>query len=394
MKKPKNSDELRSSRRRFFKMAAMGSIGAAVLPPWMGYSQEEKKDEKPSTNIEDAKKYPRNTNSMPGKYPGKVVKATHPQAVVDGSIDAEKADLMLKEAMLRLTGAANINEAWLQFVGPDDIIGLKVNPVAGKLLFSSHEVTRAVIRQLEEAGIPRKNLVIWDRREMQLHEVGYTEEAYPGIRITGTECQDKEGSLYDAEGELYSLSRIDKDWYYWADVEGEYDAYTLPYMVNGGKYSYFSKIVTQEVDKIINLPILKNAGSSVTLCMKNLAYGAVTNTGRLHKKLWSDTSAEVCAFPPLRDKVVLNIVDGLRGCYEGGPSANPQYFIDYNTLLVGSDAVAVDQVGYEMVTKVRIEKGVQEKEDPRYRKFMVMAEELQLGIADPAKIERINVELG
>ena len=78
---------------------------------------------------------------------------------------------------------------------------------------------------------------------------------------------------------------IDKEWYYWADCEQEYDAYTLPYMVNSGKYSYFSKICTQEVDKIINVPILKNAGPTVTLCMKNLAYGAITNTGRLHKTL-------------------------------------------------------------------------------------------------------------
>lgn len=375
-------------------MAAIGGIGAAILPPWMGYSQEEEKEGKPVTNIEDALKYPRNKDSMPGKYPGRVVRVTHPGAVEEGIINKTVAEKMLEEAVLGLTGAANLKEAWLQFVGPDDIIGLKVNPVAGKLLTTSHEVCRAVIKQLESAGIPRKNLVIWDRREMQLHEAGYTEEEYPGIKITGTECQDKEGSLYDKEGKLYSESRIDKDWYYWADVEGEYDAYTLPYMVNEGKYSYFTKIVTREVDKIINLPILKNAGASVTLCMKNLAYGSITNTGRLHKKLWSDTSAEACAFPPLRDKVVLNIVDGLKGCYDGGPSANPQYFHNYNSLLAGTDPVAVDQVGYEMVTKVRIDKGVQEKEDPRFRKFMVMAEDLQLGIAEPSKIERINLDLG
>ncbi len=58
------------------------------------------------------------------------------------------------------------------FVGPDDIIGLKVNPVAGKLLSTSLEVTSVIIKQLEESGIPRKNLVIWDRREFQLEEIG------------------------------------------------------------------------------------------------------------------------------------------------------------------------------------------------------------------------------
>lgn len=394
MKKESTNENLRQSRRRFFRMAALGGISAAVLPPWMGHSRTPEENEKPATNIRDTEKYPRNAASMPGKYPGKVVKVIHPEAVQEGKINASLADEMLAKAMLSLTGAASLSEAWRQFVGPDEIIGLKLNPVAGKMLYTSHEITRAVIRQLEEAGIPRKNLVIWDRREMQLHEVGYTQDAYPDIRITGTEAQDEAGSLYDTEGKLYGESRIDKDWYYWADVEEEYDAYTLPYMVNSGKYSYFSKIVTQEVDKIINLPILKNAGKSVTLCLKNLAYGSVTNTGRLHKQLWSDTCAEVCAFPPLRDKVVLNIVDGLRGCYEGGPSANPQYIIDYNTLLVGTDPVAVDQVGFEIVMDVRVEKGLQEAPDMRYRKFLTMAEELKLGIADPDRLERINLSLG
>lgn len=390
----RNKQDIRDSRRKFFRMAALGSIGVAVLPPWMGRSEEIKAEEKPATNIEDALKYPREAHSMPGKYPGKVIKATHSGAVIEGKIQEPAAALMLAEAMLSLTGAANIREAWLQFVGPEDIIGIKVNPVAGKLLSTSHEVTKAVIAQLEAAGIPRKNLVIWDRREMQLHEVGFTSEEYPDIRITGTESQDKEGSMYNQEGKLYGEERIDKNWYYWADVEGEYDAYTLPYMVNGGKYSYFTKIVTEEVDKIINIPILKNAGGSVTLCLKNLAYGAISNTGRLHKQLWSDTSAEVCAFPPLRDKVVLNIIDGLRGCYDGGPSANPQFFMDFNTLLVGSDAVALDQVGYEIIKAVRIEKGLETEENPKYRRFLEMAQELKLGIAEPGRIIRKEINLG
>ena len=155
----------------------------------------------------------------------------------------------------------------------------------------------------------------------------------------------------------------------------------------------FSKICTQDVDKIINVPILKNAGPTVTLCMKNLAYGAVTNTGRLHKKLWSETSAEVCAFPPLRDKVVLNIVDGLRGCFDGGPGANPQFIFNYNTMLIGTDPVAVDRTGYDIVLAKRMIEGVQEEENPGGVKFMELAEKLELGISDPEKINRIELNV-
>mgnify|MGYP000104496047 FL=1 len=251
-----------------------------------------------------------------------------------------------------------------------------------------------MIEQLLEAGIPKENIVLWDRREFQLHEAGFTPEAYPGIAITGTEKKDEDGSYYNKEGKRYSEEMIDKDWYYFADVEGEYDDYTISYMVNGGKYSYFTKICTQELDKIINIPILKNAGASITLCLKNLGYGVITNTGRLHAQLWGETSAEVCCFPPVRDKVVLNIVDGLRGCYQGGPGANPQYICNYNTLFVGTDPVAVDRIGYGIVLNKRIEEGIQLEDSLRGRAFMEYAAELGLGEVDPEKIALKKVILG
>lgn len=387
----------KSGRRKFFKIAALGSLGASIMSPMMIKSTVAKTisgdDEKTKTNIDDALKYPRNENSIPGKYPGKVAQINNPKSVVDDNPQEEEAYKMLKEGMIALTGEKNLKKAWKQFIKPDEIIGLKVNPVAGKPLSTSHAVTKSIVKQLLETGIPKENIVIWDRRLMQLHDTGYTDENYPGIKITGTEQQDAEGGFYDKDGVMYGEKMIDKEWYYWADCEEEYDAYTLPYMVNSGKYSYFTKICTQEIDKIINVPILKNAGPTVTLCLKNLAYGVITNTGRLHKPLWSETCAEVCAFPPIRDKLVLNIVDGLRGCYEGGPGANPQFIYNYGTILIGTDPVAVDRIGYDIVIAKRMEEGVQEEESPKGIKYMEMAEKLELGISDPEKINRIELNI-
>ncbi|MCK5077974.1 MAG: DUF362 domain-containing protein [Calditrichia bacterium] len=354
-------------------------------------SQEKKEKEKPETNIRDAFEIPRNKHSMPGKFPGKVVQVVDEKSVINNKPDLKTVNEMLKKSMLKLTGTANLKQAWRQFVNEDEVIGLKVNPVAGKLLSTSLEITRAVIEQLKEAGIPEKNIVIWDRREFELHEVGFNEKNFPGIKITGTEIKDKDGSFFDKDGKQYGEKMIDKGWYYWADCEQKYDAETLPYMINEGKYSYFSKIVTQQVDKIINIPILKNAGPTVTLCLKNLAYGAVTNTARLHKPLWSETCAQVPAFAPLRDKVVLNIVDGIIGCYNGGPGANPQFITEYKTLLVGTDPVAVDRIGYEIVLKKRLDEKIQKVESPRGRVFMKLAEEYKLGVEDINKIELVRV---
>ena len=372
---------------------SVGGLGLALSPIVKGATPRGLfPQDIPDNNFAEAKAIPRVANSMPGLYPGKVVKADHNGCVVNGEPVESAAYEMLKASMLALTGASTLQEAWLKFVKPNEIIGLKVNPVAGKMLTTSHAVTRSIIKQMEEAGISRSNMVIWDRREFQLHETGYTEENYPGIRIIGTECQDAEGSYYDTNGRLYSEDRIDKNHYLYADVEEKYDAETIPYMVNEGKYSYYTKICTEQIDKIINIPILKNAGAAVTLCLKNLAFGSISNTGRLHAKFWNETCAYACAFPPIRDKVVLNIVDGLIGCFDGGPAANPQFICQYNTMLVGSDPVAVDRIGHDIVLNKRIEEKRQAADRESAHKFMQIAEELQLGIADRGRIELKEIQ--
>jgi hypothetical protein len=382
------------SRRKFFRLVAASSIGAAILPASIQkLFAQSTASEKPATNIKDAVKYPRTKNSLPGLFPGEVVHVYNDKCIVDKKFDLTAIDEMVKTGMLNLTSKKDLSEAWRMFVSPKDIVGLKVNPIGGVLLTTSIEITQAVIKQLEAAGIPKKNIVIWDRREFELHEAGFTEKNFPDVKIIGTEQKDDKDSFYDKDGKLYGEKMIDKEWYYHADVEEKYDAETIPYMINEGKYSYFSKIVTRQVDKIINIPILKNAGASITLCLKNLAYGSISNTGRLHKQLWAETCAEVCAFPPLRDKVVLNIVDGIKGCYDGGPGANPDFITEFNSVLIGTDPVAVDRVGYEIILKKRIAEKIQKEESPKGRKFLTLAQNLQLGVADLEKIKIKKVEL-
>lgn len=374
-------------RRKFFTIIGAGGAALASTPLISLASENLQVQDKPATNISDAGKKPRNSDSMPGKFPGKVILVKNSNAVVNDVPVEAVAYLMLQKSMLELTGQEDIKKAWRMFVNSGEKIGLKVNPVAGNLLSTSHAVVKSVVKQLTESGIDKNDIIIWDRREMELKDTGFTQDNYPTIKIRGTELQDEKGSYTDENGKLYGERNIDKEWYYWADVEGDYDAETIPYMINGGKFSYFTKIVTQEVDKIINIPILKNAGGSITNAMKNLAFGSVSNTGRLHAKLWNDTCAEVCAFAPLRDKVVLNICDGLRGCFNGGPGANPQFICNYNSMLVSSDPVAMDRIGYDIIAEKRIAEGLQKAPAPESLTFLSMATALALGVSDKNKID-------
>jgi len=380
-------------RRQFVQSITLGSLGLAFAPVIKASAPDKLIAVKPASNIDEALAIPRTKTSMPGKYPGKVVRVTHPACVVDGKPSDDVAYEMVKSSMLNLTGQKNLKKAWKQFVGPKDIIGIKVNPIGGTLLSTSHAVTKAVIRQLNESGISNKNIIIWDRREEDLNNAGFTSENYPGIKILSTECKGANGKLTDDNGKCFSEDMVDKNQYFFAEVEGEYDKETIPYMTNGGKYSYFSKICTQEVTKIINIPVVKNAGTSITVCMKNLAFGSITNTGRLHKDLWHETCAYACAFPPLRDKTVLNIADGLIGCFDGGPDANPQFICNYNTLIVGTDAVAVDRICFDIVLKKRISEGIQKKEREGARTFLNLAQKINLGVADIDKISLKEITL-
>jgi len=386
------------NRRNFLRLAGAGAAAAAAAPvaSAMGSTTREVtvQQVKPATNVNDALKVPRTSGSMPGLFPGRVAVIKNSRSVKENNIMEQEVHDMIARSILELTEEKKLKKAWRKFVSPGERIGLKVNPVAGKSLSTSHETVRAVIAQLEASGIKRSQLTIWDRREFELTDAGFTQENYPGIKIVGTEQMDKDGLYYGKDGKLYGEHMIDRDWYYWADVEGEYDEYTMPYMINGGKYSYFTKIVTQDLDKIINLPILKNAGPTVTLALKNLAFGSVSNTGRLHAKLWNETCAQVCAFSPLRDKVVLNIVDGIKGCFNGGPGANPQFFCDYQTIITGTDPVAVDRIGYDILLAKRIAEGLQKEGNPMALEFMVQAEKIGLGIADRTKIDMREVVLG
>jgi hypothetical protein len=58
-------------------------------------------------------------------------------------------------------------------------------------------------------------------------------------------------------------------------------------------------------------------------------------------------------------------------------------------VLVGTDPVAVDRIGYEIVLKKRLEEKVQKAEAPSGKKFMELARDLGLGVAD---IEKIHLQ--
>lgn len=387
------------NRRQFLKAGGFASAGLVLGTPHLWAQNQEKKSEKPKTNIKEIMKIPRTEQSLPGPFPGKVVEAFNEKSLKSSKPDSVIVRKMFESGIQSLTGK-NLKDSFSLFFNTGDIVGLKVNPVGAGLISTRLEVIDEIIHWLTDNGLMRKQIVIWDRFDYMLADAGYTAERFPGVQIEGLQTMDEaaaEGKSQDnshwlsADGTHLSKDNFDQDVYYWADVEAPQEKPYLNQHVVNTKFSYFGKLLTQKLTKIINIPVFKNTGNGISIATKNMGYGAICNTGRLHRPLFFDVCTEVLAFPAIRDKMVLNITDGLIGQYDGGPGPNAQFVYDHNRLYFATDPFASDYICHHQLLQKRKEMSVKVNEHPRYTEYFRYAQKLGLGITDPKKIEHITV---
>ncbi|UCE08882.1 MAG: DUF362 domain-containing protein [bacterium] len=388
------------TRRDFLKVGGAAGAGLILGTPalWAQNNQKQQKPARPKTNIEEALKAPKTKYSLPGAFPGKVVEIHNPKAMTGEKIDPEIVKQMFKSGIQKLTDQ-NLNKSFKLFFEKDDVVGIKVNPVGPGLISTRLELVDAISDWLIDNGIKKGNIIIWDRFDYMLTDAGFTAERYPEIGIEGLQTMDEAAASGESDddskwlkpdGTHVSTENFDMDVYYWADVDGPKDKPYLNQHVFNGKYSYFGNLLTKKLTKIINVPVFKNTGNGISMATKNLGYGAICNSNRLHRPLFFDVCTEVLAFPVIRDKLVLNITDGLRAQYDGGPMGNAKFTYLYNTLFFSTDPFALDMLCHNLMVQKRKEMNVKVNEHPRFTEYLRYAERLGLGIADPEKIEHIH----
>jgi hypothetical protein len=336
---------------------------------------------------------------LPGLFPGRVVEVQDAAAVKDDKPVARVVYRLVEKGLEGLTKKSAENSFGL-FFSRDDIVGIKVNPVGPGTISTHLEVVDALIDWLVACGLNRKNIVIWDRFDFMLKDAGFTPERYPGVGIEGLQTMDEAAAMGKTQdnsrwlrpdGTHLSAGNFDLDAYYWADVEAPKDNAYLNQHVFNGKYSYFGSLLTKRLSKIINVPVFKNTGNSISMATKNLGYGAVCNTNRLHAPLFFDVNTEVMAFPAIRDKLVLNVTDGLRGQYDGGPEYEAKFAYWLNTLYFATDAFALDMVCHQAIVAKRKAMGVKVNEHPKFTEYLRYAQRLGLGVVAPDRIEHVRV---
>ena len=236
-----------------------------------------------------------------------------------------------------------------------------------------------MVEGLLAAGLPPDQIVLWDRRLIDLRLAGFVALAKRlGVRVAGSaEAGYDESAFYETPllGNLV-----------WGDLEfGSKNP-------GVGRKSFVSKLVQGQMTKIINLtPLINHNETGVAGNLFSLALGSVDNAARFEAETDRMARAvpEIYALPALGDRVVLNIVDALICQYQGEERSLLHYSTVLNQLRFSHDPVALDVLSIQELIAQRQATG-----SPQVRTNLDLYENatlLELGVSDLKKIQVTNL---
>lgn len=268
----------------------------------------------------------------------------------DEGVNPEVLATVVDSALMWFTGTDSAEKAWGSLFSSDEKIGLKPNGLGGFELSTAQQLSAYVVERLTGIGVKASNIVAWELNPGFIANCGIPVDSPPwGIR---------------------------------AVIVGQ----TLGRRITHGTIDQpLTRVVTEEVDAIVNLPILKDhTMAGVTLAMKN-HYGTVGNPQALHGN-FRDNIADLAAVPAIKDKTRLILCDMTHCVVEGGPMGVPHFFP--GAIMVAADMVAHDAVGSAIIEEERKERGLPAlAEVGRPTTYLEAAQERGVGVAELARIE-------
>src|SRR5262249_32534763 len=158
-------------------------------------------------------------------------------------------------------------------VGPNDKIGIKISAAGGELFTTHHAVVNAIVDGLVAAGHPRSKIVVWDRSLAGIKNAGYQPNS-EGYQMKSIPPRDG----YDPKA-MFSASLLGK--LIWGDLEYRSDlGKTIPLSdsANTSNISHFSKVLANDVTKIINVPVMSNSEmNGIAGCLYNVTIPNIDN---------------------------------------------------------------------------------------------------------------------
>jgi uncharacterized protein (DUF362 family) len=161
------------------------------------------------------------------------------------------------------------------------------------------------------------------------------------------------------------------------DGNGYGDAPCIAPKGTKGNYPRLSRILTDQTNLTINLPVLKrHPESGYTGALKN-SYGMFDNPAEFHKTVITTALPELYAIPAIRNSISLTILDALLGVITGDNAS----FHDCapSRLLLAQDPVAMDSYGWDLLTQLRVAQGYPADDADIPNAWLDYAQKLGLG---------------
>ncbi len=294
---------------------------------------------------------------------------------------------MVDRLVLAATGQPDVAKAWSSLVTPTDKIGIKISAAGGELFTTHHAVVNAIVDGLVAAGHPRGSIIVWDRSLGGIKEAGYRPDG-EGYQLRS--IPPREGYEVKAALSAPLLGKL-----IWGDLEYRGDlgkAVPLSDTENTSNVSHFSKIMANEVTKIINVPVMSiSETNGVAGCLYNVTIPDIDNWRRFSQAspFGSASIADIYANPIVGKKVVLNIMDGLVAQYAGGPQSQPNFALHHATLYASKDPVALDATALKKLEQWRLKSSL--PPITRLASYIDVAAQMGLGNSAPGKIDIKNV---
>jgi uncharacterized protein (DUF362 family) len=281
--------------------------------------------------------------------PSLVYVAHDANAVKDYRTNATVVRSLVDRLMLAVTGQPDVAKAWGSLVTPSDRIGIKISAAGGELFTTHRHVVNAIVDGLVAAGHTRSSIIVWDRSLGGASEAGYSSNE--GYQLRAIAPRDG----YD-EKAAFTAPLLGK--LVWGDLDYKptKGQPLLSERENTSAESHFCRIVSSEVTKIINVPVMSDSATNgIAGCLYNMTIPNVDNWRRFAQASGFAASGipEIYSNPLVAGKVVLNIMDGLVAEYAGGPASQPNYSVHYGTLLTSKDPVAIDAIALRQLEEWR-----------------------------------------
>lgn len=311
-------------------------------------------------------------------------------ALAEGrSVRQQVVRRMVDSLICTLTRRSTPAEAWKSLVAPTDKVGIKVAASGRAVSGTNPEVVQAIVEGLRESGVPEKNIIVWDRNLDDLLAAGYRERG-AGYQLRWVDPV----SGYDTKAQVSApvLGKL----IYGDQKFGDKKGMRFADLLSGGdqlsSQSYYAKVLSNEVTKVINVPSLTDSymtginGAFVNMTLPNL-----DNWRRFAKSAAAGDSyiAEIYADAMIREKVVVTILDALVLQYAGGPFPNPNFCVDNFALFASKDPVALDATAMRLIEEVR--KANKMPSIKPMTTYIEAGEEIGLGRYPEHEIDRIRV---